>query len=101
MYESYVDHVNKYGKNNTTIDRIDVNGNYEPSNCRWETWDNQAKNKTNILKFKAISPCETVYYGENLKEFCEKHNLNYRTIISGIHQGTKNFRNGWKIEILK
>ena len=101
MYESYVDHVNKYGKNNTTIDRIDVNGNYEPSNCRWETWGNQAKNKTNILKFKVISPCETVYYGENLKEFCEKHNLNYRTIISGIHQGTKNFRNGWKIEILK
>lgn len=28
-----------------SIDRIDVNGNYEPSNCRWVTWDVQVANK--------------------------------------------------------
>ena len=28
-----------------TIDRIDVNGNYEPSNCRWVPMSVQAKNK--------------------------------------------------------
>ena len=28
-----------------TIDRIDYNGNYEPSNCRWVSMDVQRKNK--------------------------------------------------------
>ncbi len=28
-----------------TLDRIDVNGNYEPSNCRWATWELQRTNK--------------------------------------------------------
>lgn len=44
----YEEHVREYGEKNTTIDRIDVNGNYEPSNCKWSTLLEQAKNKRPI-----------------------------------------------------
>lgn len=45
MYESYLEHVEEYGEKETQIDRINPYGNYEPSNCRWVTILEQARNK--------------------------------------------------------
>lgn len=46
--------INNGYKDNLSIDRIDVNGNYEPSNCRWATMQEQQLNKRNSKKYKEI-----------------------------------------------
>lgn len=38
-------------KDNLTIERIDVNGNYEPSNCKWITNGEQSRNKRSTVYF--------------------------------------------------
>jgi hypothetical protein len=43
--------VNNGYSDELTIDRIDVNGNYEPSNCRWITKGEQSKNTRKNVYF--------------------------------------------------
>lgn len=71
--------LNNSYSDNLTIDRIDVDGNYEPNNCRWVDMKTQVRNRRNT---KYIT-----YKGETkpLKEWCEILNLNYTTIFARLY----------------
>jgi hypothetical protein len=39
-----------------TLDRIDVQGHYEPTNCKWATWDEQGTNRRLSLYAEGEEP---------------------------------------------
>lgn len=75
---------NGYDENKTikeqSIDRIDVNGNYEPSNCRYVNIYVQARNKRRTKKYE--------YNGQmlDLKTISELKGVKYNTLWQRINK---------------
>lgn len=69
-----------------SIDRIDVNGNYEPSNCKWASCKEQMRNTTRAVRVD--------YNGESvpLVSFCEEHGITYHHFV------TRHLKRGFSAE---
>lgn len=65
-----------------TLDRIDVNGNYEPDNCRWATHREQCNNKRNNVIIEYENKRYTIAEYSRLKGI--SYDKAYRMVRKGV-----------------
>jgi hypothetical protein len=63
------------------IDRIDVNSNYEPNNCKWSTTLEQSRNKRNSILLTFDN--ET----KNMTEWAQIYNMHRKTLEWRLWKG--------------
>lgn len=64
---------------NTTLDRIDFNGNYEPSNCRWAVNEVQQNNKSSCKYYEIDGEKLT------LSQIARKYNISRSNLAMKIY----------------
>lgn len=77
-FDKFFSDMGKCPTSKHSIDRLDVNGNYEPSNCKWSTNKEQCQNKrTNLM---------ITYLGQTkcLSKWCEELNLDQKIVRSRL-----------------
>ena len=81
MYGSYLEHVAKYGERNTTIERMNNDGNYSKENCRWATQKEQVMSTRHNRYF--------TYKGKIMvmKDFAREYNVSYPTLAHRLDRG--------------
>lgn len=95
FYDELLEHSKKYGLENSTFDRIDVNGNYEKSNLRIATQSIQSTNTTRKKLF-ILEKDNVRVLCDNAMEFGKMYNVNGRS-IGNVVRGDSKTAGGWRL----
>ncbi len=112
MCEEWHDFMNFYNwsiengwNESLSIDRLDVDDNYTPDNCRWITLsENVARSNKSVPRhilpftYYGISPTGEEFEFSNANTFAQEHNLNangLRRVARGERQHYKNWKFGY------
>lgn len=74
MYESYLEHQVNFGAKNTTLERVDNDGNYSKENCKWATRAEQGRNRRSnvLITFNGKTQC--------LQDWADEMDINRMTL---------------------
>lgn len=94
FYEKYKEHLKIHTERNTTVERIDVNGNYEKDNIKFATWEEQHKNTRKNRLIEIEFPNGSIINTKCMSDFI-KNNDDMKD-ASSIYDCLKNKRENYK-----